>query len=175
MPQVDIELKISGVEDLQKNIENLLGLIIENAKFGLKKAIDATVKDIKIGFAGKPGFFDQTGALRKSIVGGITSSSGNEVTGFISAGDDSIGSNGLRTRDYVNFVEYPELRRQKFVLKPNKKVDERAQSLSVNITRNTSFLRPGTQLARRKIVQIVQNAIVPEKLKEHPQIGEFEG
>lgn len=140
-----IEIEVDGIDEATKKLGKLGTQIERQVMMGLEKAMKNTAEDIKVVYKGGrgPGFKDQTGALRESIKGGVIDSteSGDEV-GFIGAGDNSIGSDGKQTRDYVKYVEFGEF----------------------SNAGNTSFLRSGVQKNMRTIKQIISDSINVEKL-----------
>ena len=141
-----IEIEVDGIKDAMAQLDNLSKGIERQVLIGLEKAMKNTADDIKVQFKGgrtAPGFKDRTGALRASITGGVIDSpdEGDEV-GFIGAGDDRIGSDGKRTRDYVTHIEFGEFSK----------------------AGNTSFLRAGVQKNFRQIKDIISESIDLEKL-----------
>jgi len=104
------------------------------AKSAMKQAAEIAAGNIRDQFNGRPfGFKDKTGALRKSIKGDVLRVTGNEVIGFIRAGDDTIGSDGQQTRKYAELIEFGEFSK----------------------AGNTAFLRPGVLLEKDTIRNIM--------------------
>jgi len=116
----------------------------KNVEKGLDKTARLTAQKIRVDFTGDPlGFKNRTGALRKSIQGGLIPKAidtGGDVVAFIGAGGDNIGSNGLPTREYVARVEFAELR----------------ESFAGNVT---AFLRPGALSNRSLMRKILTNEL----------------
>ena len=138
-----IEIGVEGVKEAQESMDRLSKGIERQIMYGLERAMQDTVDNIKITFKGRPGpgFHDKSGALRSSIRGGIAIQDGDEV-GFIGAGDERMGSDAKRTEDYVGFIEFGEFAR----------------------AGNTSFLRAGVQKNMRNIKNIISESIDLEKL-----------
>ena len=139
-----IEIEVEGIKEAQEVLDKLGAEIKRQVLYGLESAMENTAEDIKVQFKGgrSPGFKDRSGALRASIRGGVTDSidDGDEV-GFIGAGDESLGSDGKQTKDYVAFIEFGEFSR----------------------AGNTSFLRAGVQKNMRQIVEIIKESIDLER------------
>lgn len=139
-----IEIQVEGLKEAQEVLDKLGAEIQRQVLLGLEVAMENTAEDIKVVFKGgnAPGFKDRSGALRASIRGGVVDSleDGDEV-GFVGAGDDTLGSNGKKTKDYVAYIEFGEF--------------ERAG--------NTSFLRSGVQKNMRQIVNIIKEHIDLER------------
>lgn len=137
----EMTIEIEGIDEALQNINNLAKGIERQVLIGLEKAMANTADDIKVTYKGggsAPGFRDRSGALRASIRGGVTDSmsDGDEV-GFVGAGDDTIGSEGKATREYVKYIEFGEFSR----------------------AGSTSFLRDGVQKNMRQIVDIIKEAV----------------
>ena len=144
---ITFEIEQSSLRRLQNALEEAGNSIREKAKDALVLASELGATEIAETFDGSTqGFYNRTGELRKSILGGAVPDDAGAVLAHISAGDDSIGSNGLRTRDYVARVEYPELR---------------TEWLGGANPRNTAFLRPGTMMISRMIVSTVSKEMKP--------------
>ena len=124
MPQAQASFKIDGIDDVIRNVEDIRQRVSELVGQNISQFCSKVAEDVKKEYTGDgKGFHDRTGALRRSIVGGLESQTPNEIIGFVSAGDDRIGFKGKATRDYVLFIEFPEFRR--------------------NANADTSFLRSG--------------------------------
>ena len=141
-----ITIEVEGVEEAMQRIDSIAKNLERQVLVGLEKAMENTAEDIKVTYKGgrsAPGFKDRSGALRASIRGGVTDSlsDGDEV-GFVGAGDDTIGSDGKLTKDYVSYIEFGEFSK----------------------AGHTSFLRSGVQKNIRQIVSIIQDSIDVEKL-----------
>ena len=141
-----ISIEVDGIDDAMKKLDNLQVGIMRQVMVGLEKAMINTAEDIKVTYKGgrtSPGFKDRSGALRASIRGGVVDSieDGDEV-GFVGAGDDSMGSDGKRTKDYVEYIEFGEFSR----------------------AGHTSFLRSGVQKNIGQIKRIIADSIDVEKL-----------
>ena len=139
---VNFSIEIEGLETLKENLEGLKSVIHAGGVKGMEKASKRAAENIQFTYRGRPGFFDRTGALRASIKGGLAEENNKEVAGFVGAGGDNIGSDGKQTKDYVMFVEFPELR--------------------FFGMRNTSFLRPGVFGLKTEVARIIA-----EELKRH--------
>ena len=137
------EIEVKGIDELNKNLEMIMDKLSEQLKVGIEKAAINTAEDIKVIFKGgtRPGFQDRTGALRASIKGGIDDTR-EDIVGFISAGDDTPGTDGKPTREYVERVEFGEFSR----------------------AGTTSFLRAGVQQETGQIANIIKDNIDVEKL-----------
>ena len=143
-----VEITLSGKGDL----DAMLAKINVNLQYNAERAVDDAAQTmaelIKATFTGRSkGFSDQTGALRASIKGGGIPGGrqgSGQAVGFVSAGDDTIGSDGKPTKEYVKLVEFPEFRK--------------------NATRNTAFLRPGVLTFARKIADVLKHYVRPDKL-----------
>ena len=145
----EISIEVEGLKELDKNLDDFILSLKSEAKKAMDLVTKNTAEDIKIIFKGRPGpgFKDRTGALRESIQGGLLEdqSTENEIVGFIGAGDDRLGSDGKQTRDYVNFVEFPEMRGH-------------------NTNRNTAFLRPGIMKAQRQITAMLAEQLSVDRI-----------
>ena len=145
MPTPIFSMKVTGEGQLRGAIEIVKIKLRTQAKRALTQAVQETAEFIQTTFTGdRKGFRNNTGALRRSIHGDFLSESSGDITVFIAAGDDQKGSNGVATRDYIRFVEFPEFRR--------------------GAQRNTAFLRPGVQMRRRAMAEKVARAISPRNL-----------
>lgn len=137
----DISIEVQGIEELDSKIDSIIEKIKAQLSDGLEMACQDTAENIKSIYTGgrvAPGFKDRTGALRSSIKGGIEDNQPEgQINGFVSAGDDSIGTDGKTTREYVSHVEFGEFAK----------------------AGNTSFLRAGVQTAQRNIATIIKNSI----------------
>jgi len=129
-------IEIKGIVKTQANILRFNRGLFKQGRGALQLAGKLTAISIRQTYnrRGK-GFRDVTGALRKSIVGGFLRAMPDELQGHVSAGDDRIGSEGIPTRAYVAYVEFG-------VNRPS-----------------TPFLRPGVQVNKRKILNIVRFAM----------------
>lgn len=152
-----IEMQVEGMEDLNKNLDKFIDEFKKRVPDAVDKGADKLAQNIQLTFrqgtvgtkiSFKPGekpairnsrsgrgFHDVTGELRGSIRGGVSDelSTGDKVIGFVGAGDDSIGSDGKKTRDYVAHVEFGEFSR----------------------AGDTSFLRPGVEENSRQFADYV--------------------
>ena len=141
-----ISIEVEGIDDAMKKLDNLEKGIMRQVMVGLERAMINTAEDIKVTYKGgrtAPGFKDRSGALRASIRGGVVDSieDGDEV-GFVGAGDESMGSDGKRTKDYVEYIEFGEFSR----------------------AGRTSFLRSGVQKNIGQIKRIIADEIDLEKI-----------
>ena len=143
MAKFEGSIKIEGVEELIKN----MALVVENIEKEGEKVIgsfsEELAEGIKTVFDGSNiGFQNRTGALRRSINGGFLEKTDDALIGFISAGDDEIGSNQVPNREYAAFVEFGEFSR----------------------AGKTSFLRAGAELGQRNFFNALSKIIVKEDI-----------
>lgn len=141
-----IEMKIEGLAKLRGALDRIAVNLRFNGEDAMKKAAQNTAEDIQVIFKGgaSPGFQDRTGALRASIAGDLLQkeTDGDRITSFVGAGDNTIGSEGKPTREYVTLIEFGEFSR----------------------AGKTSFLRAGVQMQTRQILKIIMDALRADKL-----------
>ena len=176
-------MQINGVEELNNNIEKFISNLKSAIPDAIERACDRAAQNIQVTYrrnteskslrisnnSGVPkislrtshsgkGFSDKTGALRGSIQGGFLSYDGEDkAVGVIRAGDDSIGSNGMATKDYVTFVEFGNFGRTPITLPSGFKT-------SISGGRNTAFLIPGVQENARSVGEYVAKSLDVEKI-----------
>jgi len=141
----DKVIEVQGIEELEDRLNKIPEKIKQLSSFALDKVCDQVATNIQATYRGgsSPGFKDRTGALRGSIRGSFLSYEGEDVAvGFVGAGDDMIGSNGKKTKDYVEMVEFGEFSR----------------------AGNTSFLRAGVQKLSRSIAEMIAKEFDIESL-----------
>lgn len=140
------EVKITGQDKIADAIHRIIDNVENIARGAVTKAAENTAQDIKVIFkgGGSPGFKDRSGALRESIVGGLSHelTTRDDIVGFIGAGGTNLGSDGKPTKDYVQYVEFGEF----------------------SNAGNTSFLRAGVEQSKRQIASIIQEAFDVEKM-----------
>src|SRR3990167_3434801 len=91
--------------DIAKAVDKLFEDFKHRAERGVWAACMDTAEYIRSTYTGGlKGFKDRTGQLRRSIKGGLNEVTDNEISGFIGAGDERIGSDGKATKDYALFV-----------------------------------------------------------------------
>jgi len=141
-----VEMELEGMEDINKLIEKIKKAIVVQSREGLERATSYTAHFIRSNYTGFPmqGFKDRTGALRRSIKGGLADGmqSETEAVGFVGAGDDNIGSEGQPTKNYVGYVEFGNFSQ----------------------AGDTSFLMPGILVAKPHILGLITDSIDLEKL-----------
>ena len=141
----EFEMRVEGKKELQGAFNRIISNIKNRAEGAVDSVMKNTAEHIKREFSGRTkGFEDRTGALRASIKGGFLENRGNEIIGFVGAGDDTIGSNRKPTRDYVHFVELGEFYGHG----------------------HTSFLRAGMMEQSRKIAKGLIDFFKPEKFEK---------
>ena len=160
----DVVMEINGLDDLIKNIDTIPEKFRQQIKDAMGSVADKVAQNIQVTFTGgrRPGFGDRTGALRGSIKGGLAHelSEGVDIVGFVSAGDDSLGSEGRATREYVKYVEFGEF------IRPNRTLRKSSANgiQSMVKTRSTSFLRSGVQMLQRDIANMLAKEVNLEAL-----------
>ena len=156
-------VEVQGLDELVKKLDEIPEKFRLQIKSGMGVVADKVAQNIQVTFKGgvRPGFRDQTGALRASIKGGLSEemSQGDAVVGFVGAGDDSPGSDGRPTREYVKYVEFGEFIRKRSLKSYTLKGIE-----ALSQTRSTSFLRAGVQMLQRDIGVMLSEQVDLEKL-----------
>lgn len=113
--------KFTGGKETQRNIKRLINAIDDGIFDGMENATEFAKNNIKIEYDGLPdGFKDRSGELRKSIDNGVFRK-GKDIIGFLTAGNERIGSSGKPTGEYAIYLEFNQTRSK----------------------RNTAFIVPG--------------------------------
>ena len=148
-----IEIEVQGIEELQERIVKMQENILRSGHRVIDEVAYTIAGNIREKYTGgRSGFRDRTGALRNSIQGGIVEAFGGvseDPVGVVRAGDETIGSQGKATADYVTYVEYGELYGHD----------------------QTSFLRPGVQESYGIILTEIAQAMNPDILIKDTMSG----
>ena len=145
MAKTEVTIEVDGIEELQENIKRMSDNILRSGHRVIDEIAYRIAGNIREKYTGRVGFKDRTGALRNSIQGGIVEAFGGvseDPVGVVRAGDDTIGSQGKQTADYVTYVEFGELYGHD----------------------QTSFLRPGVMESHGIILTEVAQAMNPDVL-----------
>lgn len=145
-----MQIEVKGVEETQKALKQVVQAIKELSIGAVDEASRNIAQNIQVVFKGSPnGFRDKTGALRESIRGGYIGQTPDSVEAFVGAGDERLGSDGKRTEQYAQFVEFPELY-------PSKR-------------RDTAFLRPGVLMFKREILVSLKDRLTDKNISDQIQ------